>query len=69
MNVSNIFSARNITLFVFILIVLFLGATFDVQIKSESFGVMDTVSNLMNGNTQGPSATTKPQGPSPTLKK
>ena len=34
---SNIFSARNVTLFVFILVVLFLGATFDVKLGPEAF--------------------------------
>jgi hypothetical protein len=37
MNVSSIFSARNISLLVFILVVLFLGATFDVKVGPESF--------------------------------
>ncbi len=39
MNISSIFSARNVTLLVFILVVLFLGATFDVQVGpgAESF--------------------------------
>lgn len=37
MNISNVFSARNVTLFVFILFVLFLGATFNVQVGPESF--------------------------------
>ncbi len=30
MNISSIFSARNLTLLLFILVVLFLGATFNV---------------------------------------
>jgi len=37
MNISNILSPRNVTLFVFILVVLFLGATFDVKVGHESF--------------------------------
>ena len=44
MNISNILSARNVTLFVFILVVLFLGATFDVKVGHESFDNAD----LMN---------------------
>ena len=38
MNISSIFSARNVSLLVFILVVLFLGATFDVKVGPESFG-------------------------------
>ncbi len=34
---DSIFSARNVTLFVFILVVLFLGATFSVRLGPESF--------------------------------
>jgi hypothetical protein len=37
MDISSIFSARNVTLLVFILVVLFLGATFDVKVGPESF--------------------------------
>ena len=37
MNLSSVFSARNITLIVFILVVLFLGATFQVHVGPESF--------------------------------
>ena len=37
MNFSSVFSARNITLIVFILVVLFLGATFQVHVGPESF--------------------------------
>jgi hypothetical protein len=39
MDISSIFSARNATLLVFILVVLFLGAAFDVQVgpRAESF--------------------------------
>ena len=37
MNISSIFSARNVTLLVFILVVLFLGATFDVKLGPEAF--------------------------------
>ena len=37
MNILSIFSARNVTLLVFILVVLFLGATFDVKVGPESF--------------------------------
>jgi hypothetical protein len=33
----GILSPRNVTLFVFILVVLFLGATFDVQVGPEGF--------------------------------
>ena len=36
-SLSSILSPRNMTLFVFILVVLFLGATFDVQVGPESF--------------------------------
>ena len=37
MNISNVFSTRNISLVVFILIVLFLGTMFNVQVSHESF--------------------------------
>ena len=37
MNMSGVFSARNVTLIVFILVVLFLGATFQVHVGPESF--------------------------------
>ena len=37
MRVSTIFSARNITLFVFILVVLLLGTMFNVHVGHESF--------------------------------
>jgi hypothetical protein len=37
MNISSIFSARSISLLVFILVVLFLGAAFDVKVGPESF--------------------------------
>ena len=37
MNISSIFSPRNVTLLVFILVVLFLGATFDMKVGPESF--------------------------------
>ena len=36
-SLSSILSPRNVTLFVFILVVLFLGATFNVQVGPESF--------------------------------
>jgi hypothetical protein len=52
---SNIFSARNVTLFVFILVVLFLGATFDVKLGPESFS---EYSNMNNVATSRPSMTT-----------
>ena len=37
----SILSPRNVTLFVFILVVLFLGATFNVQVGPESFALSD----------------------------
>lgn len=37
MNITSVFSARNLTLFAFILVVLFLGATFDTRVGHESF--------------------------------
>jgi len=41
MNISSIFSARNISLLVFILVVLFVGAAFDVKVGPESFTAVD----------------------------
>lgn len=40
MNIPSVFSARTISLFVFILVVLLLDALFDVTIKPESFEEM-----------------------------
>ena len=42
----NVFSARNVTLFVFILVVLFLGATFSVRLGPESFD-LNELPNVM----------------------
>jgi len=41
MNISSIFSARNVSLVVFILVVLFLGATFDLKVGSEPFELLE----------------------------
>ena len=50
---SSILSPRNVTLFVFILVVLFLGATFDVQVGPESF----VEGNTSNKQQQGVNST------------
>ena len=49
MNISSIFSTRTLTLLIFIFVVLFVGATFDVRIGLES---METTTN---SNEQGES--------------
>ena len=57
---SSILSARNVTLFVFILVVLFLGATFNVQVGPESF----------EGPAPGPAINVRPSatnGPAPAI--
>jgi hypothetical protein len=47
MQMPNVFSARNVTLFVFILVVLFLGATFNVRLGPESFVDLNELPNLV----------------------
>ena len=53
----SILSPRNVTLFVFILVVLFLGATFNVQVGPESFE--DAPTSKPSRPTTAPAATTK----------
>jgi hypothetical protein len=61
MNISSIFSARNVSLLVFILVVLFLGATFDVKVGPESFESGDIMSKLMSST-----STSAPKEPAST---
>jgi hypothetical protein len=58
MNIQNIFSARIISLVVFILVVLFLDTVFDVKVGLESFVEGATGMGMA---TTTPPATTKPK--------
>ena len=51
MNISSIFSGRNVTLLLFILVVLFLGSTFDVHVGPETF-VEDSIKNVKKTDVQ-----------------
>jgi len=67
MNIQNIFSARIVSLVVFILVVLFLDTVFDVKIGLESF--VDGGMNMgMGMATTTPPATTKTTTPPATTK-
>jgi len=58
LSLSSILSPRAITLLVFILVVLFLGATFNVQIGPESFATTAPSATTIR-TTSAPAATTK----------
>jgi len=51
LSLSSILSPRAVTLLVFILVVLFLGATFNVHVGPESFGNID-LSKIMGGGAE-----------------
>jgi hypothetical protein len=69
MNIQNIFSARIVSLVVFILVVLFLDTVFDVKMGLESFVEGGMGMNMgMGMATTTPPATTKTTTPSVTTK-
>lgn len=67
MRLSSIFSARNITLFVFILVVLLLGTMFNVHVGHESFQEGDSKKKENSGNNEENSVKKK-QTPKQTTK-